>query len=45
MDEKNKTCIGSPGDPDSKEFAYKAGNPGSIPGSGRNPGKGHGYPL
>ena len=42
---KNKTCIGYPGDPDSKESAYKAGNPGSIPESGRTPGERHGNPL
>ena len=28
-----------------KEFAYIAGDPGSIPGLGRSPGKGIGYPL
>ena len=28
-----------------KEFACKAGDPGSIPGSGRSPGEGIGYPL
>ena len=28
-----------------KESAYNAGDPGSIPGSGRSPGKGIGYPL
>ena len=26
-----------------KEFAYSAGYPGSIPGSGRFPGEGNGY--
>ena len=36
---------GLPGGPDSKEFAYNAGDVGSIPGSGRSPGEGHGYPL
>ena len=29
----------------SKESACKAGDPGSIPGSGRSPGEGIGYPL
>ena len=29
----------------SKESACKAGDPGSIPGSGRSPGKGNGNPL
>ena len=28
-----------------KESACKAGDPGSIPGLGRFPGKGKGYPL
>ena len=28
-----------------KEFACKAGDPGSIPGLGRSPGEGIGYPL
>ena len=28
-----------------KESACNAGNPGSIPGSGRSPGEGKGYPL
>ena len=28
-----------------KEFAFKAGDAGSIPGSGRSPGGGHGNPL
>ena len=28
-----------------KESAYNAGDPGSIPGSGRSPGQGNGYPL
>ena len=30
---------------DSKESACNAGDPGLIPGSGRSPGKGNGYPL
>ena len=36
------------GFPDSsvgKEFACNAGDPGSIPGLGRSPGEGVGYPL
>ena len=36
------------GFPDSsvgKEFACNAGDPGLIPGSGRSPGEGIGYPL
>ena len=28
-----------------KESSYNAGDPGVIPGSGRSPGKGIGYPL
>ena len=28
-----------------KESAYSAGDPGSIPGSGRSPGEGNGNPL
>ena len=34
-----------PGDSDSKTPAYNAGDPGSIPGSGRSPGEGNGHPL
>ena len=40
--------FGDPGFPDSsvgKESACSAGDPGSIPGSGRSTGKGKGYPL
>ena len=36
---------GLPGGSDGKESACKAGNLGLIPGSGRSPGEGHGYPL
>ena len=41
------TCIylGFPGSSDSKESACNAGDPGSIPGSGRSPGEGNGNPL
>ena len=40
------TCIlRPPGGSDSKESAYNAGDLGSIPGSGRSPGKGNGNPL
>ena len=41
------TCLGQ-GFPDNsfgKEFAFNAGDPGSIPGSGRSAGEGIGYPL
>ena len=34
-----------PGGSDGKASAYSAGDPGSIPGSGRSPGEGHGNPL
>ena len=38
--------IGSfPGSSIGKESACNAGDPGSIPGSGRSPGEGMGYPL
>ena len=34
-----------PGGSDSKASAYSAGDPGSIPGSGRSSGEGNGNPL
>ena len=34
-----------PGGPASKESAYNAGDAGLIPGWGRSPGDGNGYPL
>ena len=34
-----------PSDSDGKESARNAGDPGLIPGSGRSPGEGNGYPL
>ena len=34
-----------PGGSDGKASVYKAGDPGSIPGSGRSPGEGNGNPL
>ena len=34
-----------PGGSDSKASAYNAGDPGSIPGSGRSSGEGNGNPL
>ena len=37
--------VGFPGGSDGKESACNAGDPGLIPGSGRNPGEGNGYPL
>ena len=36
---------GLPGGSDGKESAYNVGDLGSIPGSGRFPGEGHGTPL
>ena len=36
---------GFPGGSDGKESTCNAGDPGSIPGSGRSPGEGNGYPL
>ena len=36
---------GFPGSSDGKVSAYNAGDPGSIPGSGRSPGEGNGKPL
>ena len=41
----NKIYICSPGGSDSKEFAYDAGDPGSISQSGRSPGEGNDNPL
>ena len=38
-------ALGFPGGSDGKESACKTGHPGSIPGSGRSPGEGHGNPL
>ena len=37
--------MGFPGGSDGKESAGDAGDPGSIPGSGRSPGEGNGNPL
>ena len=37
--------MGFPGGSDSKESTCSAGDPGSIPGSGRSPGEGNGNPL
>ena len=35
--------VGFPGGSVGKESACNTGDPGSIPGSGRSPGKGNGY--
>ena len=37
--------MGFPGSSAGKEFTCKVGDPCSIPGSGRSPGEGIGYPL
>ena len=37
--------MGFPGGSDGKESACDVGDLGSIPGSGRSPGEGIGYPL
>ena len=37
--------MGFPGGSDSKASAHNVGDPGSIPGSGRTPGEGKGYPC
>ena len=37
--------MGFPGGSDGKESACNSGDPGLIPGSGRFPGEGNGYPL
>ena len=37
--------MGLPGSSTGKEYACNAGNLGSIPGLGRSPGEGNGYPL
>ena len=39
------TITGFPGSSDDRESVCNAGNPGLIPGSGRSPGEGNGYPL
>ena len=39
------SILGFPGDSEGKASACNAGDPGSIPGSGRSPGEGDGNPL
>ena len=41
----HQTSEGFPGGSDGKESTCNAGDLGSIPGSGRSPGGGKGYPL
>ena len=43
--EQANTTIGLPWGSDGKESLCNAGDPGSIPGLGRSPGEGNGYPL
>ena len=40
---KKRSCF--PGGSDGKVSTYNAGDPGSVPGSGRSPGEGNGNPL
>ena len=40
-----KSSLDFPGGSDGKESAYDAGDPISVPGSGRSPGEGNGNPL
>ena len=40
-----KVILGFPGGSEVKASACNAGDPGSIPGSGRSPGEGNGNPL
>ena len=42
---KNSLNLGFPDSPGGKEPACAVGDPGSIPGLGRSPGEGKGYPL
>ena len=44
-DEDLHTPVGFLAGSDSKESACSAGDLGSIPGLGRSPGEGNGYPL
>ena len=37
--------MGAPDGPDGEEYACNAGDPGLIPGLGRSPGEGNGYPI
>ena len=45
MDASINDWLSFPGSSAGKEFACSAGDPGSIPGWGRAPGEGKGYPL
>ena len=39
------SILGFPGGSDGKESACNTGDSDSVPGSGRSPGEGNGYPL
>ena len=41
----SRSCTAQPGGSDGKASAYNAGDPGSIPESGRSPREGNGNPL
>ena len=41
----SRRAMSFPGSPEAKESACKAGDLGSIPGSGRSPGEGNSNPL
>ena len=43
--QKQKSFAGEGGGSEGKESACNAGDPGSIPGSGRSPWEGNGNPL
>ena len=45
LQELKMPCMGFSRDSDSKVSACNAGDPGLIPGLGRSPGEGNGYPL
>ena len=45
MIESLSHIMGFPGGSDGKESTCNTGDPGSISGSGRSPGRGNGYPL
>jgi len=45
LDYFSEVYLGFPGNSAGKEFACNAGDPGSIPGSGRSPGEGTVYPF
>ena len=45
MGRKSKNVWGFPGGPVVKNLPANVGDPGSIPGLGRSPGKGNGNPL